>query len=352
MKKVISGIQQVGVGTPHEEKAFRWYRKHFGMDICVFRDQADASLMTAYTGNKLHSRSATLAMNMQGGGGLEIWQFTSRKTEPPDFKIQIGDLGINAVRMKSKNVKATYDRYRNDNISVCNGITSGPDGSPHFFVNDLHGLIFQVVNGEDWFSFEKYHSGGIAGCMIGVSDIEQSLVLYKDILEYDTIVYDKTGVFEDLSGLPGGAQKLRRVMLSHSLPRKGSFSQLLGESKIELVQSLERKPNKIFRDRYWGDLGFIHLCFDVKGMDQLKKECSENGYHFTVDSLDSFDMGNAAGRFGYIESPDGTLIEFVETHKLPIWEKIGLYLNVRKKDPEKPIPKWMLQFLRLSRVKN
>jgi len=53
-------------------------------------------------------------------------------------------------------------------------------------------------------------------------------------------------------------------------------------------------------------------------MDHLKKECEEAGFHFTVDSAESFDMGEAAGHFSYIEDPDGTLIEFVETHKIPI----------------------------------
>ncbi|MGF1670050.1 MAG: VOC family protein, partial [Balneolaceae bacterium] len=212
MKKVISGIQQIGIGTPHEEKAFKWYRKHFGMDICVFQDVADASLMTGYTGNQLHSRSATLAMNIQGGGGLEIWQFTSRKPTPPAFDIQLGDLGILGIRMKSKKLSKTYKKFKSEgHIDIVNGIVQAPNGSSHFFVNDLHGLIFQMVDGEEWFSNGNYHSGGIAGCMIGVSDIEESLILYNDILEYDKIEYDETGVFDDFKGLPGGLQKMRRV---------------------------------------------------------------------------------------------------------------------------------------------
>ena len=40
MKKIISGIQQIGVGTPNEAKAFEWYKKHLGTDICVFQDAA------------------------------------------------------------------------------------------------------------------------------------------------------------------------------------------------------------------------------------------------------------------------------------------------------------------------
>ena len=44
------------------------------------------------------------------------------------------------------------------------------------------------------------------------------------------------------------------------------------------------------------------------------------GYPFTVDSSrafnegESFDMGEAAGQFAYIEYPDGSLIDLVEAH--------------------------------------
>jgi catechol 2,3-dioxygenase-like lactoylglutathione lyase family enzyme len=352
MSKVISGIQQVGIGIPDEKQAFDWYRKHFGMDIPIFQEAAEAPLMIDYTGDEVQSRSATLAINLQGGGGFEIWQFTSRDTDPPDFDVQLGDYGIFVSRIKSLNVEKTYQQFQKSGINTISEILQDPSGSSHFFVRDPHGLIFQIVEGCAWFTKGYHHTGGQAGAMIGVSDIEESLKLYRDILGYDKIIYDETGVFEDFAPLPGGQQKVRRMLLEHSEPRKGSFSRLLGPSKLELVSVFDREPNKIFENRYWGDLGFIHLCFDIKGMDALREECEAAGFPFTVDSQDSFDMGEAAGHFSYIEDPDGTLIEFVETHKIPILKKIGWYLNVRKKDPEKPLPNWMIKALKFNRVKN
>ena len=62
-------------------------------------------------------------------------------------------------------------------------------------------------------------------------------------------------------------------------------------------------------------------------------------------------MGEAAGYFSYIEDPDGALIEFVETHKVPILKKIGWYLDLRKRDPRKSLPDWIVKTLRFSRVK-
>ena len=92
-------------------------------------------------------------------------------------------------------------------------------------------------------------------------------------------------------------------------------------------------------------------------MDELKAYCESKGFPFTVDSKkshegNSFDMGEAAGHFAYIEDPDGTLIEFVETHKLPILKKLGWHLDLRKRDPRKSLPMWILKSLKFSRVKD
>ena len=85
-------------------------------------------------------------------------------------------------------------------------------------------------------------------------------------------------------------------------------------------------------------------------MDDLRAECESHGYPFTVDSADSFDMGVAAGHFSYVEDPDGTLIEFVETHKLPIVKKLGWYMNLKNRKPDKALPNWMVNTLEFGRV--
>ena len=87
-------------------------------------------------------------------------------------------------------------------------------------------------------------------------------------------------------------------------------------------------------------------------MKLLKQECAEAGFPFTVDSENSFDMGKAAGHFSYIEDPDGTLIEFVETHKVPIIKKLGLYLNLKNRNPDKNLPDWLVKLLGLSTIKD
>jgi len=354
MAKIISGIQQMGIGVPNVAEVWKWYRTFFGVNVRVFEDAAEAPLMTKYTGGKVHSRTATLALSMDGGAGFEIWQYTSRSTEKATFDIQLGDFGLYSCMIKSHDVAKTYEYYKEKKGNVLGELSAKPNGKQTFFVQDPNGNIFNIVEGRGWFSDTKHpsHCGGVAGAMIGVSDIDASISLYRDVLEYSTVEYDETGFFEDLAHLPDGKGKFRRVLLTHKNERKGPFAQLLGPTEIELIQSLERSDCKqIFENRFWGDWGFIHLCLDIQGMEELKKACADAGYPFTVDSGDTFDMGEAGGRFSYIEDKDGTLIEFVETHKVPVFKKLGLYINMKNRNPEKHLPRWMLKAMGLNKVK-
>jgi hypothetical protein len=165
------------------------------------------------------------------------------------------------------------------------------------------------------------------------------------------MVSDRSGLFSEFFTLPGGKGEFRRVLLDHTKRPIGGFGELLGPSKIELIQALDRKPVRIYENRLWGDLGYIHLCFDISGMKALREECASFGYPFTVDSSDSFDMGRAAGHFSYIEDPDGTLIEFVETHKVPLLKQLGVYVNLRKRNPKKPLPKWLVKAMSIHRIR-
>ncbi len=342
---LLSGIQQVGIGVTDAEEAWTWYRRNFGMDVPVFKDASTAALMTRYTGGTAHKRYAILGLNMQGGGGFEIWQFTDRTPEKPSFTIQPGDLGIFGVLMKTRDVEQAHSSFKKKGVHVSE-IFQADGSGPRFHLEDPWNNRFTFTGGQGWFRKGDHWNGGITGVQIGVSDMEKSIAFYKDVLGFKTIVSDTTGTAHEF-----GKGSFRRVLLRPAKAFGGAFSRLLGPAEIELVKSIDRQARKIYEGRYWGDLGFIHVCFDVNCMQELEKACAQKGFPFTVNSSNSFDMGEAAGHFSYTEDPDGTLIEFVQTHRLPILKKIGWYLDLRKRDASKPLPDWMLGMMRLGRVK-
>ena len=358
MTKIINGIQQIGIGVADTKAVFNWYRKNLHFDILLFDDIAEASLMTAYTGNKVQRRKALLALNMAGGGGLEIWQFKDRLPAQPVHPIQMGDLGILANKIRSNDVLALHQHLSSliknqHDISVSEISVSvlDPKNKTFFFI-DPWGNWVQVVTSNFTYVASKSSSGGVLGAVIGVRDIDTSIKFYQKLLGFDQVLSDQTDVFDDVKALPGGQNTFRRVLLRHSKRKVGGFGEFYGPSEIELVQVLDRNPHTIFANRFWGDLGYIHLCFDIRNLSALRDEAEAMNFHFTVDSADSFDMGDAAGRFAYIEDPDGTLIELVETHKVPIFKPLNIFINLKKRHPTKPLPRWMIKLLRLHRVKS
>lgn len=353
---IVGGIQQIGIGVTDLKEAWNWYISTFGMDCPIFQEEAEAKLMLPFTGGEIRARHAVLAYNLQSGGGFEIWQHKSRKPFFPDHEPEAGNIGILACKIKTGNVEKAFRFMAGKGINILGGLSESPGNRQTFFLKDPFGNIFQVVEAHDWFMKEKKPTGGVYGAVIGVSNIEKSRKVYSEILGYDDVVYDVTGTFPDFAGLPGGERILRRVLLRRSKPVLGPFSKLMGKSEIELLSAGNPSERKIYENRQWGDPGFIHICYDIKGMESLKYLCMEKGFPFVVDSREnsngtSFDMGEAAGHFAYISDPDGILIEFVETHKIPIIKSLGWYLKLHKRDPKKKLPDWMLKTLRFSKVK-
>jgi len=353
----IGGIQQIGIGVENLKEAWNWYNRMFGVDCRIFDDETEANLMLPYTGGVPQKRHAILALNLQGGSGFEVWQYTGRTPVRIKEEIRLGDLGILACKIKVRNIDSAFSFYRRNNCTVYGEPVKDPSGNRTFFIMDPYGNLFQLVEGNNWFMNENKESGGCYGAIIGVSDIEKSKVVYSEILGYDKVIYDSEGTFTDLSELPGGKNRFRRVLLQSSNTSSGYFSRIFGKSYIELVSFQGNPGKRIYQDRFWGDPGFIHLCFDIFEMDELRKYCSSLGFPFVVDSSESrkgnsFDMGDAAGYFSYIEDPDGILIEFVETHKMPVSKKLGWYIDLKKRNSYKPLPEWIMKMLRFSRVKS
>lgn len=354
MKKVagkyigICGLQHIGVGVSNHEQSWHWYRKYFSMHVSLFNAEALAPMMAIYTNGSPVNKRAAMLLNLQGGYALETVQLLYPPPVSSAFEVQLGDLGIFMAHIKAPNIHRAYRLHQAENTHLLGHLDKAPDGTLAFYLRDPTGNVFQVLQGEDWFLDNGRVSGGPRGCTIGVSDMGRSLQFYGAIMGYGDVIYDESGVFDDWNYLPGGKHRFRRVLLGKTHPMLGGFADLVGRGFIELVQVLDRQPRSIYEDRIWGDPGFVHLGFEVKGMVELGKELTALGFPFSCDSANVLDMGNTRVHCTYIEDPDGTLIELVELYKIPIIARLGWFLNVEKRDPLKPFPRILVKALRFG----
>jgi catechol 2,3-dioxygenase-like lactoylglutathione lyase family enzyme len=346
----INGIQQIGIGVPNAIEAYNWYSKVFGFDILVFEDIAKANLMLRYTGNELQERHAILVMHLQGGGGLEIWQNKTHTPVPAVNTIQFGDIGIFAIKIRTQNITTTYKYFQSLQIKIIGSPCINANGILHFFIQDIYENYFEIIEDPYVYIPDNKNTGGVLGAVIGVSDMDKAIAFYKNVLLFDQVIVDTTTTLDGWQHLPNGSQLFRTVLLGKSINNTGAFGALLGPVQIELVQAVNTKPTIIFANRHWGDWGFIHICFDINGMQDFAKNCDEQQYPFTVNSISGFNMGKASGHFAYNEDPDGTLIEYVETHKVPIVKKLGIYYTIKKGKGYKNLPVWFIKLFKFARV--
>jgi len=353
MGYTIHGIQHIGVGVPDHAASWKWYRKFFGLDIPLFNDEAEAHLMTIYTGGEVISKRAAMVLNLKGGCAMEVVSPSTFKASHSSVEHQLGDLGIQIGWIKAPNVREVFQFYKTAGVEVISDLMRMPNGWETFYLKDLNGLIFQIIPDTQVYTRTKHVTGGNAGCTIGVSDMAKAIKFYA-LFGYDLILYDETDSFNDWNELSGGKGNFRRVLLTQGKPSGGGFSKLTGRSYIELVQDTsERIPIKMYEGRRWGDIGFVHLGFDVRNMCALGEKLASFGHGFTCDTKDVLSMGDSTKvHCTYTEDPDGTLIEMIEVYKMPIIEKLGIYLNVAKRPATQPLPDFLLKALRFIRIKD
>jgi catechol 2,3-dioxygenase-like lactoylglutathione lyase family enzyme len=352
MYKRINGLQHIGVAVSDMDVSLRFYRKFFGLDIPFFDSVQPAPLMDVYTRNQTITKRASMVMNLQGGCAIEVIRPTSFEPVKAKHPVKLGDLGIFITQLKCRDIDATHRFCTEHSAPGITSIQLDPQGRRTFYIQDPDGNLWQFLQGDSWYTNSGHHSGGVIGCSTGVSDMGRALKLYSEILGFDRVVYDRMGAFADWNDLPSGKERYRRVLLTQSNQPGGGFARVTGSTYVELVQALDRKPNFIFEDRIWGDTGFAHIGFDVKGMKALGEDLAAAGYGFTCDSNNALSMGNTKVHCTYIHDADRTLIEMIEVYKVPIIEKWGVFLNVEKRDPLKPLPDFMLKALRFSRIKD
>lgn len=93
-----------------------------------------------------------------------------------------------------------------------------PDDRPHLWLKDRYGNHFDIVEGDDWFKTGKGVCAGVAGAVIGVSDMNKALSFYKDMLGIDEIIYSGEAPMIDVPDPQSSGEFFRRVLLKKKWP--------------------------------------------------------------------------------------------------------------------------------------
>ena len=326
--RLLYGIQQVGIGVTDVFRAEKWYALILKASIKVIEDHNPATHMAPYMGGKSRNKSAIILLNPNGGGGFELWQHTEHTPQPPNTEIKAGDLGINFISLHSGNL----DGFRNH---LAQHLQDYQDiSNSELYLIDPFGNQIHVKQTND--VAPKVLVTGVKECTIGVADLQASIQFYQQFGYSLTEQVDNVDLLE--------------ASLFSKDKSSGRFGSFFGNSAITLIQRKDKRGNKIYENRYWGDPGFIHLCFDVYNLKSWVNHLS-NKSPFTILSNEDFKMGDAQGHWGYLEDPDATLIEMVEAHYIPIIKKLGLIINLKNKSPHKSVPKWLIWAMRLKKAR-
>ncbi len=145
----------------------------------------------------------------------------------------MGDLGINAIRFKAPDVKKAHEWVKSQSKEAVGPLVSLPEGEG-FWGKDPYGNIFQITSDTSWFQNTGKPVGGVAGVVVGVSDVHKSILFYQTLIQNLEVVYDKTGVFDDLpTSIPG--QRFRRVLLRKNFTEEGAFQPTFGKYSNRII---------------------------------------------------------------------------------------------------------------------
>lgn len=314
---MVEAFQHVGIGVKDIERSYDFYRRILGFSVKLNDHEEDMVQMESIIGEICRMR-VIMAMNLSGGGAVELVQHTSSPPRPLPEDARWGDIGFLATGVKAFDIENLVDVLERKGVEPLTGITEilveGEGTWKSAFVSDPDGIPVELLETpETRRTGGKPRPGGFTHTTVGVSDMDKALVFYNDILGYDRRVYDSEQTPEGLEPVTGGA-RCRTVVLGRSRP-PGCKLPLEG-GMVKLVQALEFKGKPLYEGRRWGDVGIMETAFDVLDVGKCYLQMVEDGAEPFCEPT-RIDMGwGSVGTFAYVKDPDGNTIEMVEVEKL------------------------------------
>lgn len=354
-RPMIHGIFHIGVGVRDLDVTWHFYRELLNFDVPLSRNQSKADRVGSLTGG-IQERKVIIALNLLGGGLIEIFQFTTKDPKPGP-KVEWGNTGFLSFTMKVLDIEKAWRDFQKEGVEVLTppgriASTEGLGWKHMYFRDPEHNLLAltEVPGMRHALKRRGANVGGILFPTIGVSDMERSLLFYGDLFGYRKVVCDWSGIDTGMNPVLGAAKTMRRVLLARDTDPSSLFRYYLDGGMLELVEVPGADTGHIYAGRGWGDQGIMELCFDVNYISATFQGLVEKGAQALVEpNEEDFEMdGNSSAFFAYVSDPDGTFIELAEIVSFPVF--LGLKFDLRKRGPQKPLSPTLLRLLRFARA--
>ena len=127
----------------------------------------------------------------------------------------------------------------------------------------------------------------ISHTCIAVNDLDCSVAFYRDILGCEV----------------GPTQDYKTVIC---IPLR------VGGDTLELMKVLNPEDNNLQRPLEPGDVGTVHVCFQVDNIEELAQKVKDSGAPVTTDLHDMTLGGGRVIRVFYFRDPDGYALQFLQ----------------------------------------
>ncbi len=331
-------IWNIGLGVHKYKETKSFYENVLGFEYCLFQESNVRNMLLRYTNNTLLIQDVCFLINKNGGAGIEIWNTINKIPHKPQRPTELENTGILAILLQCKNIYAIRSMIQQENIEVST-ITDDFLGQKRLYIRDNeYNMIGIIGNGdeEEKSTINKNNMGGVCSIIIGTHNMEATKYFYKEMGGFDTVMYDKTGIFEDFCFWENNI-KIRRAALKRSdTKNKGVFGNLMHVDYIELVQVVEKKIDYKHKNALcYGQPGFFKIGFDIENRRILKE------YTISVDSTPY--KSALEGNLFYKEDANAILSESIEIKSIrPHTIKKNIYMFKGKR---KPLSKFRIKAL-------
>jgi glyoxylase I family protein len=142
---------------------------------------------------------------------------------------------------------------------------------------------------------------GVHHTCITVSDLEQSIGFYRDLLGLELVMTEESERSGDdrskALGVPKAKVKLAILRA--------------GDARVELIEYVTAAGRPY--DRNNNDTGAMHIAFQVEDIDAVHQRMLEHGVRFTAPPA-TIPAGPMEGwRWTYFFDPDGVSLEIIQT---------------------------------------